>query len=223
MGYFGKLDLQKKAVEMRRNGSSIREIEKELRVARSSASSWVKNVALTKEQIDYLYRSKKNGGLKGSYIASQNKIKERIVRTKEIEKNAKQDIGNLSNRDRFILGVALYFGEGSKTSHNVSFTNSDPKAVLFMKNWLIEYCGINAATIICNLYIHDNLDEKSAKDYWASLLSIPLKQFRKTYIVKNNENRLRKTKHNNGICRVTVSRVDTLRRILGWIKGAFYV
>ena len=221
MGYFGKLNLKKQAVEMRKKGYSIRQIEKELGVARSSASSWVREVQLTKEQINVLYRNKKSGGLKGSYIASQNKIKERLSRTKQIEEVAKKEIGKLSKRDRFIFGVALYFGEGSKTSHNISFTNSDPSSILFMKNWLVEFCNINVSNMVFNLYIHSNLDESKAKDYWALLLKVPKAQFRKTYVVKNNKNRLRNTKHENGICRITVSRVDTLRRIIGWIKAGF--
>lgn len=223
MGYFGKIDLQTKAIELRKKGFSIRNIEKILEVSRASASSWVKDVKLTQPQIDALYKSKKDGGLKGSYKASQNKIQKRLIHTKNIEASARRDIAVLSKRDRFMLGIALYFGEGSKTSHNVSFTNSVAQVMRFMKDWLIEFCKIEANSIRCNVFIHDNLNEKSAKRYWKEMLDLEETQFKKSYIVKNNPNRFRKTKHTYGICRITVSRIDTLRQILGWIKAVFYV
>jgi len=223
MAYFGKLDLQSKAIELRKKGFSIRQIETTLKVSRGSASSWVKDVKLTQEQIDTLYKNKKSGGLKGSYVASQNKIKKRVLRTKNIEEMAKQNIKSLSKRDRFMLGIALYFGEGSKTSHNVSFTNSDAQVIKFMKDWLIEFCKVDLNSIRCNLFLHDDLDEEASRKYWKGILDIKNNQFKKNYIVKNNPNRLRKTKHKYGICRITISRVDTLRQILGWIKAVFYV
>jgi len=223
MGYFGKVDQQKKAILLRRKGHSIRFIEKKLNVSRSSASLWVKNVKLTKAQIDNLYRNRDSGRLKGSYIASQNKIGKRKKHVLEIENRALKDVNILSERDRFILGIALYFGEGSKTSHSVCFTNSDPYAVRFIKKWLMDFCNVEIQTIRCNLYLHDNLDEDKAKKYWSKFLTVPISQFNKTYFVKNNENRLRHSKHINGICRLTVSRIDVLRQILGWIKATLYV
>lgn len=223
MGYFGKIKLQNQAIELRKRGLSIRAIEKELHISRGSASTWTKGVKLTKEQIAVLYRSKSTGGLKGSYIASQNKINKKMREIIEIEKIGKTEIGAISKRDRFMLGVALYLGEGSKTSHNVSFTNTDSKVVKFMKEWLIEFCKVQISSIRCNLFLHDDLNEEKAKKFWRSILDIKTIQFKKSYIVKNNPNRLRKTKHEYGICRITVSRVKTIRQILGWIKAIFYV
>jgi hypothetical protein len=223
VGYFGKIDLQNRAIVLRKKGRSIRSIENELKVSRSSVSQWVRGVILTKTQINILYRNKSTGGLKGSFIASQNKINKRIVETKEIERIGSLEIGNISKRDRFMLGIALYLGEGSKTSHNVSFTNSDSKVMKFMKEWLVEFCKIEKNSIRCNIFLHDDLDEGKAKKFWGGILDIKTNQFKKSYIVKNNPDRLRKAKHEYGICRITVSRVSILRQILGWIKAVFYV
>jgi len=223
MGYFGKIELQNQAIELRKKGLSIRSIEQSLHISRASASTWTKEVRLTKEQIDTLYRNKKTGGLKGSYIASQNKINKKNRETKEIERIGSLTIGAISKRDRFMLGISLYLGEGSKTSHNVSFTNSDSKVIKFMKEWLIEFCQVEISSIRCNLFLHDDLDESKARRFWKGILNINESQFKKSYIVKNNPGRLRKTKHENGICRITVSRVTILRQILGWIKAVFYV
>ncbi len=223
MGYFGKVELQLQAVKLRKKGRSIRDIEKTLHISRASASTWTKGVELTQKQIDTLYKGKISGGLKGSFIASQNKINKKNKEIKEIERIGSLDIGDITKRDRFMLGISLYLGEGSKTSHNVSFTNSDAKVMRFMKDWLIEFCKVDVDSIRCNLFIHDDLNESVAKRFWKEVLDINNIQFKKSYIVKNNPNRLRKTKHKYGICRITVSRVHTLRQILGWIKAVFYV
>ena len=223
MGYFGKIELQNKAIALRKKGLSIRAIEQKLHVSRASASTWTRQVKLTTKQINFLYRSKISGGLKGSYIASQNKINKKIREINEFERTGKLEIGNVSKRDRFMLGIALYLGEGSKTSHNVSFTNSEVEVMIFMKDWLVEFCKVDTDSIRYNLFLHDNLNENAAKKFWKNTLDIQNNQFKKTYIVKNNPDRLRKSKHKYGICRITVSRVAILRHILAWIKACFYV
>ena len=58
MGYMGKIALQEKARDLRRRGFSIKAIEKQLSISRSSASIWTRDVVLTKKQIDKLYTNK---------------------------------------------------------------------------------------------------------------------------------------------------------------------
>jgi len=75
MSYAGKLDLKLKAQKLRKRGLSVKEIEKKLKVSRSSVSLWIREVKLTKKQLKKLYLNKKTGQLKGSIIAAMNKIK----------------------------------------------------------------------------------------------------------------------------------------------------
>jgi len=82
VSYAGKLILKQKGQKLRKNGWSIKAIEKRLKVSRSSVSLWVRDIKLTKEQLEKLYLNKKTGGLKGSIIAAMNKIKKREKLTK---------------------------------------------------------------------------------------------------------------------------------------------
>ena len=132
MSYAGKLELKSKARKLRTRGLSIKEIEKKLKVSRSSVSLWVRDVKLTKKQIEKLYVNKKTGSLKGSYIAAINKIKRKKELTKTMMEDGEKEVGNISNRDKFITGIAMYFAEGTKNSNNVSFSNSDPRSIKFM-------------------------------------------------------------------------------------------
>lgn len=219
MSYTGKLDLKLEAQELRKKGLSVKEIEKRLKVSRSSVSLWVREVKLNQKQIEKLYLNKKTGRLKGSIVAAMNKTKIREELTRRLLEEGSKEIGRLSQRDEFIAGVALYFAEGSKGDKNVSFSNSDPRAIKFVADWLREFCNVPEKKFRLNLYIHDNLNEKEAKRYWAKLINIPIDQFGKSYIVRNNPARLRKSKHINGILRITVSNTNLHRKIMGWISG----
>lgn len=221
MSYSGKLELKLEAQKLRTSGLSIKEIEKRLKVSRSSVSLWVRSVVLTKKQIDKLYTNKKTGSLKGSYIASRNKIERTKKLIEESTKAGKKEVGQLYSRDKFIAGIAMYFAEGAKSSTNVAFSNSDPRSIKFMADWFRNICHVPEEKFRCNLYIHDNLDEKQAKEYWSELIDIPLEKFKKSYIVKNNTGRLRKVIHIYGILRITVSDSALSRKIAGWVSGFF--
>ena len=223
MGYAGKLELKSKAICLREKGFSIKEIERKLKVSRSSASIWVRDVKLTPEQIDRLYRNKKTGSLRGSYIAAINKIRKSEELTRKFREEGEKEVGRLSKREFFLIGVAMYFAEGNKSGKNIAFSNSDPRAIKFMTDWFLNVCKIPKNKLKCDLYIHDNLDEKKAKNYWSELIGIPLEQFRKSYIVKNNQNRLRKVKHIYGVLRVGSNNANLHRKIMGWISGIFII
>ena len=223
MSYPGKLDLRFKARGLREKGLSTKEIEKVLGVSRSSVSIWVRDVLLTDEQIDKLYRNKRTGALKGSYVASLNKIRKSEELTKKLKEEGEGEVGKISKREFFLIGVAMYFAEGNKSGRNVAFSNSDSRAIKFMTDWFLNECGVPENKLRCDLYIHDNLNEKEAKKYWSKLTDIPIEQVRKSYVVKNNKNRLRKVRHIYGVLRVGVSNANLHRKIMGWISGIFSV
>ena len=223
MSYIGKLELKLKAQKLRKQGVSIKEIQKRLEVSRSSVSLWVRDIRLTNKQLKKLYFNKRTGALRGSIIAARNKIEKRNELTQRLKQEGIREIGIISQRDRFIAGVSMYLGEGGKTDRSVQISNSDPKVIKCMVRWLRENCGVLEEKLRGSLYIHDNLDEKKAKRFWSKLTGIPLKQFTKTYIVKNNPKRLRKKKHIYGVFRVSVSNASMHRKIMGWIDGLFNI
>jgi predicted transcriptional regulator len=221
MGYAGKLELKLEACSLRKKGFSVKDIEKKLKVSRSSVSLWVRGIKLNKKQLEKLYLNKRTGSLKGCIVAAMNRIKEREELTRRLMIEGKKEIGKLSKRDKFLMGVAMYFAEGNKTDGNVVFTNTDPRSIEFMMDWFRRVCKVPEDKFRCSIYIHDNLNEKEAKKFWSNLIDIPISQFRKTCIVKNNPNRLRKVRHKYGLLRIVVSNANLHRKIMGWISGIF--
>lgn len=223
MGYLGKLSEKRLAIKYRKKGLSYNEIQKHISVSKDTISRWCRNIELSQEQKDRLFRNKnlglKTGGLLGAEV---NKNKRIILENKIINDSVSQ-IGNLSDKEKFLVGVALYSGEGTKSGSSVEFTNSDPKLVQFFLDWLVEYCFVDKSNIKFALWLHQGLDEDKAKKYWSNLLSIPDGNFNKTYFakVKTDSKKVRKINHPFGIIKVRYHNVNKLRQISGWIKGIF--
>jgi hypothetical protein len=217
----GKLDLKIKARELRKKGISIKEIKRNLGVSLSSVSIWVRDIKLTREQLNALYINKRTGNLKGSIVAAQNKKRQREAVTRKLKEEGVKEVGKLSKRDRFIAGISIYAGEGGKTDRDISFVNSNPNFIKFMMDWFKDFCGVSVDKFRGSLYIHDDLNEKKAKNFWSKLTGIPISQFTKSYIVENNIKRLRNRKHENGIFRIKISNANLHRKIMGWVDGIF--
>jgi len=223
MGYSGYLKLKQKAITLRKKGLSVRNIQKELKVSKSSVSIWTRDVKLTKKQLLRLYKNKLNGRIKGSFINAKKQQEERIRKTLELHRIGMQEVGKLSKRDKFIIGIALYSGEGTKSDRNCGFANSDPSLIKFMAYWFREFCKVQESKLRGSLWLHDNLDQVKAEKFWSKLTKIPLKQFQKTYIVEQKRRNIRKNIHEYGVFSIRFTDATIHRKIMGWIKGILNV
>lgn len=217
-----KFDLKKQAIHLRKSGLSINEISKQLKVSKSTSSLWCRRVGLTPKQ-KFLLRTKMikagmRGRLKGSMV---NRLKK-----EEVQKVIKEEVGSLihtlTKRDKLMLLVALYWGEGAKTSSKFLFVNSDPEMILLVKNILTELFLVKNGDIYVTLQIN-RIHEKREKEiisFWSNKLKIPKDQFSKTYYI----NVLPKKRYKNeseykGIIRMRVARGSKLQyKMLSLIK-----
>lgn len=223
MGYFGKLEDKLQAQELRRQGLSYKEILQTIHVSKSTISLWCRDIELTQEQKSRLLNNKQFGQRKGSQVAADNKRRKRIERTERIKKEAVRELGKLSNRDKFIAGIALYAAEGDKSDGKGGFSNSDPKLIKFMMNWFLQFTKIPLERLRGSIWLHEGLDEIKAKQFWSGLTGIPLKQFHKTYIakIKIDSKKIRKNIHEYGVFAIRFSDSSTHRKIMGWIYALF--
>lgn len=127
-------------------------------------------------------------------------------------------IGRLSEREFFVLGLALYAGEGSKTDGGVYFANSDPRMILVFVIWLRRFFEVDERRLRVKLYLHDGLDLEAAISFWSELTAIPTTQFGKPYRAIDNDTR-RKSKHVMGCPGVGFSCTSTHRRVMGLIEA----
>jgi len=221
MGYSGNLEKKNLIQQLRRGGHSYREIEKLTDTSKSTIGNYCKDIKLSEIQIQRLINNKKKGLTKASVLGSKSNRNNRLLEESRLLKKGVKDVGKMSTRDRFITGIALYQGEGSKTNNAVEFTNSNPETIRFMVNWMCEFCSIDKSNLKFSLWLHDNLSELKAITFWCKFLKIESSQFGKTYFAKNklNSPKIRKNIHQFGILKIRFYNSAKLRLILGWIKG----
>ena len=135
--------LRLKARQMRKNeGKSIKNIASILDVAKSTISMWCNDIELNKFQIEALLNKRDEGLRRGQIVAAMNKRERWLKKVEEYRNLGIKKLKKLSKKEYFIAGLALYLAEGAKTTRKIVFTNSDPKLIKFMHNWLQNFLEV---------------------------------------------------------------------------------
>ncbi len=218
---------KEKAIKLRQNGLSYSEILKQIPVAKSSLSLWLKSVKLAVSQKQRLTDKKRASALRGA----MKRKDERIALTKKIKDKARKEIGKLTKRELFLIGVALYWAEGSKEKEyhpgsGIKFSNSDPYMIKIFLKWLLEIIKLPKDRIYLDILIHESHKDKLeiVKEYWSKYTSFPVEDFKHIYFKKNKINTKRRNIGNIyfGLLRIIVKESSTLnRKIQGWTEGIY--
>lgn len=210
------------AIALRRKGLSYSEILETIPVAKSTLSLWLQSVGLSKKQKQRLTR-KKLLSMKRGWLKAQRLRLENIER---IKTSAQNEVPDLLNDPFWLLGVVLYWGEGTKEKvwrkgEKLALTNMDSDMLWLYKNWIKKYLNIGEERLRYELYIHENADIKRAYIFWEKALEIPSQSLR-VYFKKDKGNAYRKNRNvsYNGVLRIwVVQGADLNRKIAGWIAG----
>lgn len=214
---------KKEAIKLRKRGYSYSEILKQIPVAKSTLSLWLRSVGLAEEQKQRLTEKKLAAALRGA----QARKNQRLVITKEIKDKARLEIGKLSNRELWLIGIALYWAEGHKEkahSSLIKLGNSDPNLINIFLEWLQKICKINKEDIRFRIYLHETSKDRLGEviRHWARITKFPKKVFQKISWKKHKINTHRKNVGDNyyGLLDISVSRsINLNRKIQGWIEG----
>ncbi len=220
-----KFQEKEKAIKLREKGLSYSEILKEVKVAKSTLSLWLRSVGLSKQQKQRLTQKKLASMRRGWEARHQ----QRIDITNAIKNKAKADIGRISKRELWLMGIMLYWAEGSKEREKatgIKFSNSDPQMIKLFLEWLHIICRIPLKDIYFEIYLHKNAvnREKEVQNYWMRMTNSPLSQFQKIIWKKHNLNPKRKNigKNYYGQLRICVRKSSAFnRKISGWIEGIY--
>lgn len=220
-----KPELKKKAIALRLKGYSYSEILKIIPVAKSTLSEWFRSVKLAKRQIHILSEKKRAGQRRGALA----KKEQCHVRRQEIYDKAKYQIGDLSDREVWLICVGLYWAEGGKEKSyrmgkQFDFFNTDPRMLRVMMYWLVSIVKIPIEHLKFEIYIHRNYEDriKTIQQYWSKELEVSLENLSKIRYKKHNPKTNRKNVGNlyNGLVRVKVVSSSSLTRYLeGWVQG----
>jgi hypothetical protein len=217
-----KFEKRLETYKLRRKGRSIRSIATQLSVAKSTVSIWCGDLKLTQKQKEHLLKNAIKAGHKGRLIGAEmnRKKKQRLIDF--YKRSAKKEIRGLSLRDFLIAGVALYWGEGSK-SDKLTFSNSDPIMIKFMFRWFQKIVGVKKEEFMPRIFINEMHKPRIKKviKFWVSLLGLPVEQFGNPTFLKMTQKKIYENYNSYyGILALRIRKSTNLKyRILGLIDA----
>lgn len=181
-----KSELRLKAITMRSKGESVNLIAKKLKVSKSSASIWVRDVILSVKQLENLQNRKIKGWELARLNGAFSQKKRRLDLIEKEKVNGINHLKKMTDNEFFTAGVALYWAEGSKKKREFYICNSDPKMIMFMLKWMNKFFDIkidDLKVVVGVNEIHKKRDQ-IIKQYWSKITGIPVSQFRRTSFKK---------------------------------------
>lgn len=175
-----KIVEKQKAIALRSEGRSIKDISRLVGVSKASVSVWVRDVVLDKKQLNVL----KKKGFSSEVIERRRhkRIENEKAKRDAIAILAEKEIKNISQRDLRIIGLCLYWGEGGKTHKGAArISNSDSAVIKVMMRFFREICMVEEKKFRGHIHIHSHLDIEKSEKYWSRISGIPRTQFFKTY------------------------------------------
>lgn len=213
------LQLREQSIGLRLRGFTYGQIRRELGVSKSTLSDWLRNLPLALEQQELLARNKAL-----SRDASREKFIEtfktkRLNRLKDIYKIQVKQLLPLNEKELFIAGLFLYWGEGEKRRGRVSLSNTDPRIIKFYLHWLFQILKVPRSKVIARLHLYKDMDINNSVKFWSDTLDLPLNQFRKPYIKKSNREGLTYKSFGHGTCKIHLGSVNLSEKIAMSIKA----
>ncbi|MEU3354939.1 hypothetical protein [Streptomyces sp. NPDC037389] len=213
-----KTDMRARARELRLAGRTYDEIVAELGVAKSSVSLWVRDLPKPQKTARQMHE------MREARWAPHRRA--RTIKQIETKLEAAYEIGRMTERELFLIGVGLYWSEGTKSkthrpSECVNFVNSDPDMIKVYLAWL-RLLGIEKGRLRFHLMIHESADVAGAEEFWAEIVGVDARSFCKTTLKKHNPKTVRKNvgEGYRGCLAVRVIEgADLYRRIEGWWYG----
>ena len=185
MGFRGHVDKQNQARDLRAQGWTLTEICEEVGCSKAERQRCgAATSRSTRTVLDERRRERFLAGNEGARRRGPNKLQRR--KQAEIEEmralGSSPHVGELSDRDLLIAGVALYAGEGSKTDGcgqvREQRPSDDPRS---SSRGCDTFFEIDESRLRFGLYLHEGLDLDAANAFWSELTGIPLDAVRQPY------------------------------------------
>ncbi|MFD0355552.1 hypothetical protein ACFVHW_17735 [Streptomyces sp. NPDC127110] len=212
-----KDDLRAKARELRLKGMTYDEIQVELGCSKSSISLWVRDLPKperirTPEEAAAISRR--------GWERTLERREENRQKTKEA---AADEVGRMSDRELFLVGVGLYWAEGQKSKsyarrERVIFVNSDAGMIQLYLAWL-RLLDIEPERLQYRVMIHESANVVAAEHYWADQARVDHSRLQRTTLKKHNPKTVRKNVGEDYRGCLVIGVLDSAelyRRIEGW-------
>ena len=205
--------------KLRREGYSYNYISEKTGVSKSTLSGWLSGIPYTpnKTTIERIGKARAASG--------HAKAQQKLISFENALVEAKKEIGEITKRDLFMLGIGIYVGEGTKTNDIIRVINADPKIIRFTVRWFEEICGLSRENFRIRLHLYPDNNIKKCINFWSNISGIPAGQFQKTYIdLRENKKMFKRGKLPYGTAHLSIRSngkkefgVFLARKINAWI------
>ena len=190
------------AMSLRRGGHSYSEIRDFVSVPKATLNYWFRELKLSEPQLERLKKKRSEAAKLGMKNRSENVA--RMIA--QIQKNSAKDIGKISKRELWLMGVMLYWKK-IDVRKGVQFMSTDPHLLKLFLKWLKEVGQLEDREIEFDLFLGKK-NKAQAIQFWSQTIAPPGHVY----------------KHNNtsqfGILQIRVKASSMLaRQMSGWIKG----
>jgi hypothetical protein len=207
---------RERARALRTQGWSVKEIERELAVARSSVSLWVRDIELSEEARRRLLTRTRPGQLAAA--------RKKAERAREVRRVYQEDGRKLIRERgaRYTAGCMLYWAEGAKGRNQVRLVNSDPALLVSFVRFLRSEFDVEPSNIIvrCNLFADHVERQLAIERFWLDTLGVPMTSLRKSHVnvYSKYSQKKRANKLPYGTCEVGVHSTRIVQTIYGSIQ-----
>jgi hypothetical protein len=202
------------ARELRGEGRSIKAIARELHLAQSTVSGWVRDVPLTEEQRWRL--AARTDRQRAGLLTNTRRAREARLEA--------QALGRLVARVGEPLhqaGCMLYWAEGSKQRNAVVFTNSDDDMMRFFQRFLRECYGVKdeQLRLSVNCFLNNGKTLEEIEAWWLRRLGLPASSLTKATVNRpSSASKGIRRPLVHGTARLTVSSTRIVQSIYGAIQ-----
>ncbi len=208
-------ELKPKAIAFRQKGKSLREIEKKLKIPRSTLSGWLKAITLSDHHQSQLKNNHDKALVKARWLAVKWHNQQKELRIREAQKEGDQILANLEPISSATLDLAaamLYLGEGFKKSNSIGLGNSNPLILKFFVRYLLKR-EVPLNKIKCELHLRYDQNPEQIKKYWSRVLAIPVSNFVTVSVDLRTKDRPTYAGY-QGVCVIRCGLVAIQRRLL---------
>ncbi len=211
-----KIVERRKVITLRKEGKTFSEIRGVVKVSKSTLSIWLKPYPLSNEQVQEVNKMKYRAIEK----FRETMRKKRNKRLEKYYKEIKNKLLPLSNKNLYIAGLFLYWGEGNKaSSHTISINNTDPSVLKFTKYWYLNALNIKEKKMKISLHLYKDMNILKEINYWSRQLHIPKSQFIRPYIKESKKSDIDQKGFGHGTCALVVHDTVIKEKIIMGIQS----
>lgn len=216
----GKLHAQ----NLRDAGYSYNMIQEKLGISKSTLSNWFRDRPFTPN------RQVLNRIQYGPIKSAEKSHNKKVTEIEELLKIGVSEVGKLTKRDLWLLGLGIYIGEGTKSFDNVRLANADPMVIKVAIRWFKEVIGLSNKNISIRLHLYPDTKEQVCVKYWQNITKLPKQSFYKSHIDnREGKSKVKRNKLPFGTAHIIIRAngnkdygVRLSRLIKGWIQGVVF-